>query len=113
MTPPWWFKLNNPQPTMLQCMALWPVYPVRADIIAKYGNNWTDRRIISAMGLPFDRVGTSDHLTFKPNPNYWGTKPKLAEIDFKEITDANAALALTRTTNLISSVFRPGTEKTF
>ena len=107
-------KLNNPQPTMLQCMALWPVYPVRADIIAKYGNNWTDPpNYIGDGPYLLTEWVHQDHLTFKPNPNYWGTKPKLAEIDFKEITDANAALAAYQNNELDIVGVPAGTEKTF
>ena len=32
-------------------------------------------------------------MTFKTNPNYWGTKPKLAEIQMKMLTDVDAELA--------------------
>jgi oligopeptide transport system substrate-binding protein len=88
-------KLNTPQETMLDCMALWCVDPVRADIIAKYGdNNWTDPPNYIGDG-PYILTSWTHQteLVFKPNPNYWGTKPKLQEIDMMEITDANAALA--------------------
>jgi oligopeptide transport system substrate-binding protein len=87
-------KLNNPQLTMLDCMALWPVYPERQDIITKYGNNWTDPPNYIGDG-PYILTSWThqSELVFKPNPNYWGTKPTLSEIDFMEMTDANAALA--------------------
>jgi oligopeptide transport system substrate-binding protein len=87
-------KLVNPQPTMLDCMALWPVYPERADIIKQYGNNWTDPPNYIGDGPYILTTWThQSELVFKPNPNYWGTKPTLSEIDFQEITDPNAALA--------------------
>ncbi len=87
-------KLNNPQLTMLDCMALWPVYPERQDIITKYGNNWTDPPNYIGNG-PYILTSWThqSELVFKPNPNYWGTKPTLSEIDFMEMTDPNAALA--------------------
>ena len=87
-------KLNNTQPTILDCMALWPVYPERADIITKYGNNWTDPPNYIGNG-PYILTSWThqSELVFKPNPNYWGTKPTLSEIDFMEMTDPNAALA--------------------
>jgi oligopeptide transport system substrate-binding protein len=87
-------KLNNTQPTILDCMALWLVYPERADIITKYGNNWTDPPNYIGNG-PYILTSWThqSELVFKPNPNYWGTKPTLSEIDFMEMTDPNAALA--------------------
>jgi oligopeptide transport system substrate-binding protein len=75
-------------------MALWLVYPERADIITKYGNNWTDPPNYIGNG-PYILTSWThqSELVFKPNPNYWGTKPTLSEIDFMEMTDPNAALA--------------------
>ncbi|MCX6003964.1 MAG: peptide ABC transporter substrate-binding protein [Chloroflexi bacterium] len=105
-------KLNDPLPTFLDLMALWPVYPLREDIITQYGDSWTD---------PPNYIGDGpylltewvhlDHMTFKPNPNYWGTKPNLAEIDFKMIADANAALAAYYNGELDISGVPVGTEK--
>ena len=86
-------------------MALWAVDPIRSDIVAKYGdNNWTAPPNYICDGPYILTTWTHQtELVLKPNPNYWGTKPKLQEIDFMEITDANAALAAPiRTINLIS-----------
>jgi oligopeptide transport system substrate-binding protein len=107
-------KLNDPQPTMVECMALWPVYPIREDIITKYGDKWTDPpNYIGDGPYLLTEWVHQDHMTFKPNPNYWGTKPKLAEIDFLMITDANAALAAYQNNELDIVGVPPGTEKTF
>ena len=88
-------KLVAPQETILDCMALWAVDPIRSDIVAKYGdNNWTAPPNYICDGPYILTTWTHQtELVLKPNPNYWGTKPKLQEIDFMEITDANAALA--------------------
>jgi oligopeptide transport system substrate-binding protein len=107
-------KLNDPQPTLLQCMALWPVYPVRQDIIEKYGDAWTDPpNYIGDGPYILTEWVHQDHMTFKPNPNYWGAKPKLTELDFLMITDANAALAAYQNNELDIVGIPPGTEKTF
>ncbi len=104
--------LAQPSPTFLQVMALWPSYPLREDIITKFGDKWTE---------PPNYIGNGpylltewvhqDHLTLKANPNYWGTKPKLAEIQVKEITDANASLAAYKNNELDETGVPPGTEK--
>jgi oligopeptide transport system substrate-binding protein len=87
-------KLNSPQETILDCMALWAVYPEKASVINQYGNSWTDPPNYIGDGPYILTTWTHQtELVLKPNPNYWGTKPKLAEIDMMEITDANAALA--------------------
>ena len=87
-------KLVRVRPVFLQLMALWPVYPLREDIITRFGDQWTEPPHYIGNG-PFilSEWSHQDHLTFKSNPNYWGAKPKLTEMTFKMITDANASLA--------------------
>ncbi|MFH1141713.1 MAG: peptide ABC transporter substrate-binding protein, partial [Chloroflexota bacterium] len=104
--------LAQPRPTFPQIMALWPAYPVREDIITKYGDKWTDPPNYVGNG-PFILTEWvhQDHLTFKANPNYWGTKPKLTEIQLKMVTDVNAELAAYRNNELEMSRVPPGTEK--
>ena len=63
-------------------MALWPVYPVREDIITQYGDKWTEPPNYIGNG-PFMLTEWvhQDHLTFKPNPNYWGTQSQIVYHD--------------------------------
>ncbi len=106
-------KLTSPLPTFLQLMALWPAYPVRQDIIEKYGDKWTEAGTYIGNG-PFmmKEWVHSDHITLVKNPNYWGTPAKLDEIDIKMITDANAAYAAYQNNELDISGVPAGTEKT-
>jgi len=52
-----------------------------------------------------------DHYTFVRNENYWGTKPFLTQVTYKEITDANVALAAYKNNELDQSGVPGGTEK--
>ena len=106
-------KLVKVRPTFLQVMALWPVFPVREDMITRYGDRWTEPPHYIGNG-PFilTEWEHSDHLTFKPNPNYWGQSPKLQEIQLKMITDVNAELAAYKNGELDMSRVPPGSEKT-
>jgi oligopeptide transport system substrate-binding protein len=105
-------KLAQSRPVFTQMMALWPVYPVREDVITKYGDKWTEAGNYLGNG-PFmlSEWVHQDHLSFKPNPNYWGTKVKLTQLVFKEITDANASLAGYKNNELQQSGVPVGTEK--
>jgi oligopeptide transport system substrate-binding protein len=105
-------RLAQPRPTFLQLMALWPVYPVREDIITKYGEKWTEPPNYVGNG-PFIMTEWEhqDHITFKANPNYWGTKPKLTELTFKMVTDINAQLAAYKNNEMDMSAVPAGTEK--
>jgi len=105
-------KLAQPRPVFLSIMSLWPVYPVREDIITANGDKWTEAGTYIGNG-PFKMTEWvhGDHITFEPNPNYWGTKPKLAKITFLMITDSNAALAAYKNGELDISGVPVGTEK--
>lgn len=111
-------KLAEPNPTFLQLMALWPAFPVRQDIIEKFGEKWANS---DEAGVVANYIGNGpfklvewvhdDHMTFVPNDKYWGTKPILTKLTFKMITDANAALAAYKNNELDISGVPPGTEK--
>ncbi len=104
--------LTEARPTFLQVMALWPVYPVREDIITQFGDQWTEPPNYIGNG-PFilTEWAHKDHMTFKVNPKYWGTKPKLTEIQYKMIEDVNAELAAYKNNELDMARVPPGTEK--
>jgi len=105
-------KLANPRPTFLQLMALWPVYPVRADIIAQYGDKWTEPPHYIGNG-PFLMTEWmhEDHVTLVKNPNYWGKKAKLDQVILKMITDINSEFAAYQNNELDISEVPAGTEK--
>ena len=86
-------KLRAPEPTFIPKMALWPVYPVRQDIIEKYGDKWIEAGNLIGNG-PFvlKEWVHQDHITLAANPNYWGKKPALQSVTLKLLADENAAL---------------------
>ncbi len=104
-------KLIDPLPSFLNLMALWPTYPVRQDKITAGGETWTEPATYIGNG-PFllKEWVHQDHMTFVPNPNYWGTKTKLTDMTYKMITDANAALAAYKNNELDISGVPVGTE---
>src|SRR3990172_508037 len=105
-------KLASPRPTFLQLMALWPVYPVREDIITQFGDKWLEPPNYIGNG-PFLLAEWvhEDHITLKKNPDYWGTKAKLDEIQMKMITDVNAQFAAYQNNEIDISEVPAGTEK--
>ncbi|MDD5189905.1 MAG: peptide ABC transporter substrate-binding protein [Dehalococcoidales bacterium] len=111
-------KLIDPLPTFTQLLALWPVYPVRQDMITAHGDAWAQPDASGAMPYyigngPFvlQQWVQQDHFTFVPNTKYWGDKPTLTKITFKELTDANVALAAYKNNELDQSGVPGGTEK--
>jgi len=105
-------KLSAPRPTFLQLMALWPVYPIREDIITQFGDKWTEPPNYIGNG-PFllKEWAHEDHITLVKNPDYWGKKPKLDEIVYKMITDVNSEFAAYQNNELDISNVPAGTEK--
>jgi oligopeptide transport system substrate-binding protein len=106
-------RLSNQRPAFLQVMALWPVYPIREDIINKYGEKWTEPGNYIGNG-PFilSEWVHADHIILKANPNYWGVgKPKIDQIMFKMISDVNAALAAYKNDEMHLVQVPGGTEK--
>ena len=112
-------KLTDSLPSFTQLLALWPVFPVRQDMVAKYGDKWAQPDANGAMpnyigNGPFilKEWVQQDHYTLVRNEKYWGTKPKLTQITFKELTDANLALAAYKAGELDQSGVPGGTEQT-
>jgi oligopeptide transport system substrate-binding protein len=105
-------KLAQPRPVFISLMSLWPVYPVREDIITQFGDKWTEPPNYIGNG-PFILTEWvhQDHMTFKPNPNYWWTKPILTEIKYLMIADVNAELAAYKNNELDFGRVPTGTEK--
>jgi len=105
-------KLTDALPHFLQLMAMWPVYPLREDIITQYGEKWTEPPNYIGNG-PFvmSEWVHQDHITFVRNEKYWGTKPYLTKITYRMITDANAALLAFKNNELDISGVPVGTEK--
>ena len=86
-------KLRAAEPTFTPKMALWPVYPLRQDVIDKFGDKWTEAGNLIGNG-PFTLKEWvhQDHMILQANPKYWGKKPTLQTINYRMITDANTAL---------------------
>ena len=111
-------KLTAALPTFIDLLALWPVYPVRQDMVDAHPDSWAQPDASGAMPYyigngPFiiKEWVQNDHYTLVPNPNYWGTKPYLTKIIFKIIQDANTALAAYKNNELDQSGVPGGTQK--
>jgi oligopeptide transport system substrate-binding protein len=85
--------LKAPKPTFTTIMSLWATFPVRQDIVEKFGEKWTDPANIVVNG-PFTLTEfvAKDHVTLAPNPN-WALEPKplLQKITVKFIDDLEVA----------------------
>jgi oligopeptide transport system substrate-binding protein len=88
------YQLKEPNPSFLNLLALWTAFPVRQDIVERYGAQWTE---------PGNHIGNGafvlkdwlhdQRITFEPNPYWHGDKPVLTRIEVNFIADDVAAYA--------------------
>lgn len=85
-------KLAAPRPSFLQLMALWVAWPVREDVVNKFGDKWTEPPNYIGNG-PFvlTKWAHNERLEFAPNPNYAGKKPNIDKLVMVQMTDGNQA----------------------
>lgn len=88
------FTLERPRFSFVQLAGLWPLFPVRQDLIEAKGDAWTEAGTLIGNGpWKLSEWVHNDHITMVPNENYWGPKPKLAKVVWKMIADEGAAYA--------------------
>jgi len=93
-------KLKEPRASFNDLAALWPMYPVREDIIkanstADKPDKWTEDPKTYIGNGPFKMTEWvhQDHITLVANENYYGGKPKLQKMVLTMVTDAQAEYA--------------------
>jgi len=86
-------KLSRPRATLLTLLALWPAYPVRADVVST-GGSWTEAGTLVGNGpYVLSEWAHDDHITLTANENYWGDdQPTLETIVFRIQPNEGAAL---------------------
>jgi oligopeptide transport system substrate-binding protein len=86
------YHLTQPNPSFLNQLALWTAFPVRQDIVEKFGDSWTEAETLVGNG-PFmlSEWTHGQKLVLKPNPYWFGEKPALSRIEFNVIADDVAA----------------------
>jgi peptide/nickel transport system substrate-binding protein/oligopeptide transport system substrate-binding protein len=81
--------LTKPAGYFLQALTYPTAYVVEKSVADKYGTGWTDHLVGQGGDGPF-MVKSYSHTTgivFVPNPNYYGAKPQLAEVDYLPFKD--------------------------
>lgn len=86
------YQLTQPNPSFLNLLALWTAFPVRQDVVEKYGDTWTEAETNVGNG-PFmlSEWTHGERMVFQPNPYWFGEAPSLSRIEFYMIEDDVAA----------------------
>jgi ABC-type oligopeptide transport system substrate-binding subunit len=88
------YTLVRPSPSFVNLMAIWTSYPVRQDIIEKFGDKWTEPpNMVSNGPFVLKEWVHNDRFVMEPNPNWHGEKPKLSRLIISMIVDDTAAYA--------------------
>jgi peptide/nickel transport system substrate-binding protein/oligopeptide transport system substrate-binding protein len=66
-------------------------WPVDKKVVDQFGANWWDGHFVGTGPFILKSWQHKVQLTFVPNPNWWGTKPTLTEIDMPMIVSPDTA----------------------
>ncbi len=89
------YTLAEPSPSFLNVMALWTAFPVRQDVVEKFGDKWTEAgNHVSNGAFMLKEWKHNERIILVPNPNWFGTpKPQLQQIKVLFMDDDAAAYA--------------------
>jgi oligopeptide transport system substrate-binding protein len=87
--------LDHPKSFFPSLLTMAPTYPIRKDIIAKYGDLWTEAKNIQTLG-PF-RLKEWKHdslVIMERNDTFYGTKAKIKNLMFFMVDEFSTAINL-------------------
>ena len=91
-------KLAQPVSHWISIPSFWVTFPIREDLIAKYGSEWTRPGRMVTVG-PYVLLAhqMDSKLVLGVNPHFYGSKPRLDKIEALIVTDDSTALNLYKT----------------
>ncbi len=88
------YTLAEPSPSFLSVLALWAAFPVRQDIVEKFGDKWTEAgNHVSNGAFMLKEWKHGESITFVPNPYWFGGKAKLSQLIVRFMDNDAAAYA--------------------
>lgn len=94
-------ELTKPVAHFIHIPTFWVTFPVRQDIVEKFGTSWAKPGRMATLG-PFmlDSYDIDTKIVFKANPNYWGEHGNVEQVVGLIIRDDSTALSLYETGKL-------------
>lgn len=88
-------KLKRPASYFLSLLTFMSTFPMRQDVVEKYGVKWTEPQNIVTLGA-FKLSAWRHHekILLSRNPNYWGEKPKIDKVEMIMNENPISSLAL-------------------
>jgi len=88
-------KLTQPVAHWIYIPAFWVTFPMRKDIVDKYGSGWeTPGRMVNLGPYSLASHDLDSKIVLKANPHYYGNKGNVEEIQAWILKDDTAALTL-------------------
>jgi len=88
------YELAEPNPSFLSILALWTAFPVRQDLIEKFGDKWVEAgNHVGNGAFVLKEWKHNERFVFEANPNWHGGKAKLTRITISVMEDVTASYA--------------------
>ncbi len=87
-------NLTNPAPYFPYIAGLWPMYPVKQELVEQGGEDWWKDPANHVGNGPFTitRMEEDQLITLEANENYWEGRPKLDGLEYVYQKDTSVAL---------------------
>ncbi len=87
--------LERPTPFFLDLMASPIALPLRQDVVEKHGDRFTEAgNFLSNGAYIMESWVHEEKIVLKPNPYFYGEKPKVAQVDMLMVNDANTSVVM-------------------
>ncbi|MEO5667203.1 MAG: peptide ABC transporter substrate-binding protein [Bdellovibrionota bacterium] len=95
-------NLKGPTAYWLHIPAFWISFPIRKDIVEKYGDRWTDvEHIVSSGPYKLKEWHRDSKIVLELDPNYYDKQAdRIPEVEFRIVKDDSVAVSLFETGDL-------------
>ena len=102
------YQLTQANPSFVNLLALWTAYPVRQDIVEKFGDKWTEAgNHVGNGAFVLSEWAHNERIVFTPNQYWNGDKAHLQKLTVNFIADDAAAYAAYLAGELDSTIVPP------
>jgi oligopeptide transport system substrate-binding protein len=93
--------LESPLAFFPSLLGFWPSFPIRKELISKYGNQWTrPGKMVTTGAYALESVKPQSKYTLKANANYYGKRGRVDLAEFLIVRESSTAIRLFNTGNL-------------
>ncbi len=88
-------ELTDPVAFFPSLLGFWPSFPLRKELVAQYGNQWTRPGKLASTGpYALESVQPQAKYVLKANPFYWGKRARIDSAEFLIVRESSTAIRL-------------------